>query len=456
MSLTLSAIGKEVLGTQYAVRGPIVARAKELEQAGKKIIYCNIGNPQALGQKPLTYPRQVLALTEWPELLIEAGDAFPEDVIATAREILEKSGHGLGAYSESKGMKFVREAVAEFIRRRDSDDALEVVSNPEHIYLTDGASKGVQAALRLLIASEQDGIMIPIPQYPLYSATITLYGGIQVGYYLDEDSGWSLSKSRLEEAYKRAMKQGTKVKALCVINPGNPTGSVLSRDNIAMVVEFAREHNLSILADEVYQENIYREEDRFVSFARVITELAVSDVTLFSCHSCSKGFLGECGQRGGYMEVRNLPDEVISQLTKLQSVSLCANLAGQVLVYLMVKPPKSEDSSYRSYIEEKKAILGDLARRASLLAEGLGKIPGYSCQPITGAMYAFPTVRLPEGRSDEEYCMALLEQTGVCVVPGTGFGQASGTAHFRTTILPPLAQMEEVVRKIHDFHLSWK
>ena len=456
MSLTLSDIGKAVLDTHYAVRGAIVARAQELERAGREIIYCNIGNPQALGQEPLSYVRQVLALAEWPKLAEMLPDAFPADVAATAKKILADSKYGLGAYSDSKGLKFVREAVADFIRERDAKNGIPMEADPEHIYLTDGASKGVQAALRLLIATDRDGIMIPIPQYPLYSASITLYGGVQVGYFLDESAGWGLSRKMLEEAYLSARVKGIRVKAICVINPGNPTGTVLSRDTIAMVIDFAGEHGLSILADEVYQENIYRSEDRFVSFARVMTERGEKDVSLFSFHSCSKGFLGECGHRAGYMEVRNLQADIVSQITKLQSISLCANLPGQILVYLMVRPPRKGDPSYETYRAERESVLGELKKRAALLADGLNRIPGYSCQPITGAMYAFPSISLPEGKTDEEYCMALLEWTGVCVVPGSGFGQMEGTAHFRTTILPPTNRIEAVVAKIEEFHRSWK
>jgi len=427
-----------------------------LERAGRKIIYCNIGNPQALEQKPLTWVRQVLALAEYPELASLAPGAFPSDVLATVKAILAGSKHGLGAYSESKGLAFVRKAVAAFISARDSDAACRVDSDPEHIYLTDGASKAVQAALRLLIASDRDGILIPIPQYPLYSATISLYGAAQVGYYLDEKAGWSLSETSLEKACAEADEKGIRLRAICLINPGNPTGSVLDRAAIAMVLRFAARRGLAVLADEVYQENIYRRGDRFISFARVLTELGDMSTPLFSFHSCSKGFLGECGQRGGYMEVRNLPPDVLAQLTKLQSVSLCSNLVGQVLVYLMVNPPKPGEESYELYRRERSGIFEELARRASSLAEGLNSVPGYSCQPITGAMYAFPTVTLPPGRTDEEYCMALLEATGICVVPGTGFGQVQGSAHFRTTILPPADQLEEVVRKIKAFHETWK
>ncbi|MBL8968540.1 MAG: aminotransferase class I/II-fold pyridoxal phosphate-dependent enzyme, partial [Spirochaetaceae bacterium] len=301
MPLTLADLGKSVIETEYAVRGPIVARAQELERAGKQIIYCNIGNPQALEQKPLTFLRQVLALAACPELMTTAHDAFPEDAIDTARKFIAGSKFGLGAYSESKGVKFVRDAVADFIRARDG-----IAADPDAIYLTDGASKGVQTALRLLISGPRDGIMIPIPQYPLYSATITLYEGRQVHYYLDEGNDWKLSRKMLEDSYDGALNAGTRVKAICVINPGNPTGAVLDRANVAMILDFAREKGLAVIADEVYQENVYRANDRFVSFAKVLEEQSNRDVSLFSFHSCSKGFLGECGLRGGYFEIRNV------------------------------------------------------------------------------------------------------------------------------------------------------
>jgi aspartate/methionine/tyrosine aminotransferase len=456
MSLQISDLSDAVLHTHYAVRGPIVARAQELEDQGREIIYCNIGNPQALGQAPLRYVRDVLAACEQPELLKRSDHAFQDDVREKTHYILEQSKYGLGAYSESKGLRFVRAAISEFIAARDSHDGVDQVSNPEHIYLTDGASKGVQAALRLLIASANDGILIPIPQYPLYSATITLYGGRQVGYYLDEESGWNLDEELLEDAMHGAIKEGIRARAIVVINPGNPTGSVLSEDNMRMVIRFAKRHNLAILADEVYQKNIYRPGITFISFAHLMSKLHEREVSLFSFHSTSKGFFGECGQRGGYMEARNLPEEVIAQITKLQSVALCANVPGQVLTYLMVSPPVAGEPSYPLFAEEQKAILAELAKRAKMIEEGLNRIPGIRCQPIDGAMYAFPSISLPSGRTDEEYCMALLEEEGVCLVPGSGFGQKPGTAHFRTTILPPTDQLERVIGAIAAFHLQWR
>ncbi len=451
MTIRLTDLGKAVLDTEYAVRGPIVARAAELEKQGREIIYCNIGNPQSLGQKALTWNRQILALCEYPELMERAPGAFPPDVMETAKAILAGTKHGLGAYSESRGVRFIREAVAEFILERD-----HIGVDPDAIFLTDGASKGVQTILRLLIGGPGDGIMVPIPQYPLYSATITLYEGRMVPYYLDEANGWKLSRPMLEASLAQAKAEGTAVKAICVINPGNPTGAVLDEANIAMIVAFAQAHGLSILADEVYQENIYLAGDEFTSFAKVLHQMEVKDVSLFSFHSCSKGFLGECGVRGGYFEYRNVPDDVAAQILKLQSVSLCANLAGQASTYAMVRPPKPGMPSHALYAAERGAILDTLKQRALLLAEGLNRVEGIACNVIAGAMYAFPSIVLPPGRTDFDYALALLEQTGICVVPGSGFGQAAGTAHFRTTILPPTEKIQKVVEALGEFHRNYR
>ena len=451
MAMKLSELGKSVLETEYAVRGPIVARAQELEKSGKDIIYCNIGNPQALEQKPLSWVRQILALCEYPDLARMAAGSFPADTIEAAEKILKGSRFGLGAYSESKGVRFIREAVATFIHERDG-----IHADPDDIYLTDGASKGVQAALRLLLSGPQDGIMVPIPQYPLYSATITLYEGKQVNYYLDEHNDWKLSRQMLEESLAEAKRYGVTVKAIVVINPGNPTGSVLDADNIGMIIDFAKEHGLTILADEVYQENIYKPGDSFISFAKVMASRQETDVSLFSFHSTSKGFLGECGHRGGYFEIRNIPADVAAQILKLQSISLCSNLPGQTTVYCMVNPPKAGSPSYATYSAERNGILGVLKERASILAEGLNKIPGISCNTVAGAMYAFPMVQLPAGKTDAQWCMSLLEATGICVVPGSGFGQIPGTAHFRTTILPPTDKIRKVVELIGEFHRNYK
>jgi len=450
MTIQIDNVARAVRDAAYAVRGPIVARAQELERQGREIIYCNIGNPQALRQRPLTWVRQVLAIAEWPEILdaVPAG-TFPADVVEVALGVVRESRHGLGAYTDSKGFDFVRRAVADFIRARDGIEA-----DPEAIYLTDGASKGAQSVLRILVADGRDGVLIPIPQYPLYSATLTLFGGAQVPYPLDEAHGWRLSREALERSVADARARGVRPRAIVVINPGNPTGAVLDGANVEMVLDFARRHDLAVLADEVYQENLWAG-DRFVSFASVLERKGIRDVSLFSFHSTSKGVLGECGQRGGYFECRNVPAPVMDEITKLQSISLCANSAGQIVTFLMVRPPRPGDPSWPRYEKERGEILEALRRKAGVVERGLNAVPGIRCNAVTGAMYAFPSLTLPPGVTDAEYCLALLEETGICVVPGSGFGQAAGTWHLRTTILPPMEQVETVVSRIGDFHASF-
>ena len=460
-------LNSDLLTAEYAVRGPIVNRAQQLEEQGKKVIYCNIGNPQALKQKPLTYLRQILSLVEYPDLLYHKNTAelFPADVLLKAKSILAQHPHGMGAYTQSAGIPFIRKAVAEFIQRRD-----RIPSDKDHIILTDGASKGVQSALLALLKDSNDGVMIPIPQYPLYSATIALYGGKQIGYYLDEENRWQLSENAFTESITDAIRRGVHPVAISVINPGNPTGAVLLYDNIRMIIAFARKHHLSILADEVYQENVYGKGCKFYSFAKVMNDIGEKDVSLISFHSVSKGLLGECGHRGGYAEFRNIPDDVLSELVKLQSISLCSNVPGQIATYVMVSPPQPGEESYELYARELNSVYTELKSKAELLGSRINKIKGMSVTIPDGAMYAFVKFELPpdphvdlhvkspeekreyEAKRDTEYCLALLEETGICVVPGSGFGQVAGTLHFRTTFLPPKNEIEEVVVKLKEFH----
>ncbi|MBI4535634.1 MAG: aminotransferase class I/II-fold pyridoxal phosphate-dependent enzyme [Ignavibacteriae bacterium] len=465
--VTKELLNPNLLRAEYAVRGPILQRAQHLEEQGKKIIYCNIGNPQALSQAPLSYVRQMLSLLEYPELLEhpQSLKLYPKDIVERALLVLKHHPHGMGAYTQSSGIPFIRRAVAEFIAKRDG-----IPANKDHIILTDGASKGVQAAILALLKNRNDGFLIPIPQYPLYSATISLYGGTQIGYFLDEENHWQLNEGILIESITKAIQEGIHPVAIAVINPGNPTGAVLTLENIRMIIGFAKRHGLAIMADEVYQENVYATGCKFHSFAKVMHELDERDVTLFSFHSVSKGFLGECGHRGGYMELRNIRDDVLAQLVKQQSINLCSNVAGQIATYMMVAPPQPGDESFETYAKEREQILRSLKTKAEILGREINKIEGMSVDVPQGAMYAFVKFELPsdagmdtssmnagerrayETKRETEYCMSLLEETGICVVPGSGFGQPAGTLHFRTTFLPPQDEIEDLVRKLKKFH----
>lgn len=457
-------INPNVLDAEYAVRGQLVVRAEGIKKqiaSGErsdidKVIFCNIGNPQSLRQQPLSLVRAVLAaaLNPDPKML----STLPQDAVKRAQDVLDEC-WSVGAYSNSKGLPGIRRRVADALERRDGTPA-----DPESIFLTNGASQGVSVVLQMLVRGPNDGVLVPSPQYPLYSATMTLLGGRRVQYYLVEEDNWGLEMKELEEQTESARASGTEVRAIVVINPGNPTGQTLTRDTLERIVRFAEKNNLLILADEVYQVNVYDESKPFISFKQVVSELN-SPVQLISFHSTSKGVFGECGLRGGFMEVFNMKPATIDQMYKLASISLCSNVLGQVAVDIMMNPPQIGDESFEKYQAETGAIFDSMRRRATMLADALNKFEGVSCQKCEGAMYLFPTITLPLSAVDQArkegmepdlfYCMNLLEKTGICVVPGSGFGQKEGTYHFRTTILPPEDEIQQVVEKMGEFHAQF-
>nr|CCC89394.1 putative alanine aminotransferase [Trypanosoma congolense IL3000] len=475
-------INPRVLKAQYAVRGLVPMRADEIKreiQSGNgngkfsfdELVYCNIGNPQALEQRPLTFHRQVMSLVDAPFLLEDADviSRYPSDAVARACSYLGHIGNGTGAYTESAGYAFVRDIVAQYINERDC--GVKPLLDTSSIVLTDGASTGVRLVLQTLVGGEADAVMIPIPQYPLYTAQIALLGGTAAMYYLHEDEGWALNVKELRSVYDECVaKHKATPRVLVVINPGNPTGGVLERRAMEEVVRFCCDHDVVLMADEVYQENVYVANKNFESFRKVVLEQPPpynTDTILVSLHSTSKGIIGECGRRGGYFTLTNAPPALAEQIMKMCSINLCSNVNGQIMTALMCSPPKPGDASFEHYTKEYNGILESLRRRAELLARELNSIRGIKCQPVEGAMYAFPTIEFPpeyarrheelnakEGRElalDARWALELLENTGVVVVPGSGFGQKPGTLHFRMTILPPEKQMDRVVKALRKF-----
>ena len=350
-----------------------------------RIIECNIGNPQALGQKPMTFPRQVLALVNVPGLVNspEIHKLFPQDAITRAKEYIAAMPGGTGAYSHSKGIPIARKDVAIFLEKRDG-----MAADIEDIFLTDGASQGVQTILKALIRNEDDGILVPIPQYPLYSAGIALNGGTLLEYHLEESERWGMNVAVLKKTVEAARAKGISPRACVIINPGNPTGQCLSRENMQEIVTFCEEEELLIMADEVYQENVYASDREFVSFRKVVKEMQ-SNAELVSFHSTSKGFFGECGRRGGYMHLEGICDSAKEQLYKLASVSLCANIEGQLMVAMMSNPPAPGDQSFELYVQERDDILMSLHRRAIKLVAAFNTLEGVTCVRIYSIAYYF-------------------------------------------------------------------
>jgi alanine transaminase len=468
--LTGDSINKNVVEAKYAVRGEILdikAQIASEMKAGKKFPFkdfceLNIGNPQTFKMKPITYFRQVLAVCTSPDLL--DSNVFSDDVKKRAKEYLDAFS-SIGCYSDSTGNPMVPRSIADFISRRDG-----VKANPDNIFIYNGASEAIASVMQTINRpGEKTGFMIPIPQYPLYSAQVSLNGAQFVGYYLDEENGWGLDEVALNKSYEDAVKQGIDVRAVIVINPGNPTGAIFSKKSVETLLKFAHSKGVVVLADEVYQENIYTDKKQFVSFRKVLSEMPkdiAEAVELFSFHSCSKGFLGECGVRGGYLEMVNIDPAVRAQILKLKTISLCSNTVGQIMMDLKVRPPTVADSSAKTveqYNSEVAALMKELKEKARIMYETLNSMKGMHSNPIEGAMYAFPRVDLPkkfvaeaesQGKApDALYCAMALKETGAVMVPGSGFKQRPGTHHFRTTILPsPIGFLNSKLTELKTFN----
>ncbi|KAM0843260.1 hypothetical protein ACQ4PT_057827 [Festuca glaucescens] len=371
-------LNENVKKVQYAVRGELYLRASELQKEGKRIIFTNVGNPHALGQKPLTFPRQVVALCQAPFLLDDpnVGLIFPADAIARAKHYLAMAPGGLGAYSDSR--------VSLELGRKLRSSSRGVMG------IQDGASKGVMQMLNAL--SEMAGM----------------------GF-------WSLFHNI---RFILLPFPSLEVRAMVIINPGNPTGQCLSEANLREILNFCYQENLVLLADEVYQQNVYQDERPFISARKTVDEIY-----------------------------------------KVASIALSPNVPGQIFMGLMMNPPKPGDISYLKFATESKSILDSLRRRAQIMTDGFNSCRNVVCNFTEGAMYSFPQIRLPQRAMDTArsagkepdvfYCLKLLEATGISTVPGSGFGQKEGVFHLRTTILPAEEDMPAIMSSFKKFNDSF-
>ncbi|XP_031627595.1 alanine aminotransferase 1-like isoform X2 [Contarinia nasturtii] len=451
-TLTLDSMNPNIIKMEYVVRGPLVIRAgeieKEIKQGVKKpfneVIRANIGDCHSMGQPYIKFLRDVLALVIDPTNFNES--KYPEDAKKRAQAILDGcGGKSVGSYSDSAGIEIIRQHVAEYIQNRDG---------------------GVPARCEDVFLSAVPGIMAPVPQYPMYSATIAEFGMHQIGYYLNEESNWSLEIPELERALEES-KSECAPRAIVVINPGNPTGQVLTRENIQNIIKFAYKHKLFIFADEVYQYNVYDSQSTHYSLKKVLMEMGepYNTMELASFMSCSKGYMGECGIRGGYVELINLDDSVKTMYQKSISAQLCPTTIGQAAIDVVVNPPKKGEPSYDQWYKEKMTVLNSLNERAKFVAEKFNSFEGFSCNTVQGAMYAFPQFKLPPKaieaarqvgqQPDVFYSFQLLEETGISIIAGSIFGQKSGTYHLRMTILPQMDKLKEVFIKFEKFHKNF-
>jgi len=372
----------------YAVRD-IVVLAQEVAAGGKQMLYLNIGDPNQFDFRT------------------------PGHIVEAAHRAMENNDNG---YAPSSGIPAAREAIEARARQKG-------ISNVLDIFITSGVSEAIDVCFTALADAGQN-ILIPTPGYPLYSAVLNKLGVRPNRYYLDEGNGWQPDLDDIREK----IDPGTR--GIVLINPNNPTGSVCTEETLREIILLAREHGLVIFADEIYDQLVLEQkEHRSVAAldaeAPVITFNGLSKAYLVPGWRIGWGVASGDGEiMGAYLEAVN----------KLLRARLCANHPEQYAI----APALQGD---QSHLEEMKSRL---VRRRDLTVNMLNAIEGISCVRPEGAFYAFPRLEI-EG-TDWDFVRALIQETGVVVVPGGGFGQRPGSQHFRVVFLPP----EEVLEQAYD------
>ncbi|KAM6101017.1 alanine aminotransferase 1-like [Theristicus caerulescens] len=444
---------------------PLLERAaaieRELAQGEDKpfteVTYCHSGDAVAAGRQPLAFLRQVAAVCAYPELL--GAECVPAEAKRHAGRILRQlQGGSPGAYNLEYVTGTVAEKVARYLEHRDGG----VPSDPRHIVPCSGTAAAMVDVVSLVVdetAAQPTGVLVPVPGPPLHGAAVGLAGAVAVPYPLAEERGWAVAG----EAVRRALRQARASchpKMLCVVNPGDPTGHVLSRQNMEDIIRLAAEEHLLLLADEVQQERAFLPGRPFLSFKRVLWELGAplaSTVQLISFYSLSKG-AGGGGYRAGFFELVNV-DPSLLKCFYTWGLSVYPPILGQAMLDAAMEPNEASRPAARE------ALCRDLAHNAALVQEVLGRAPGIRCRPLHGGARAFPRIQLPpralrQARAlglepDVFFCRKLLEATGIVVAPGSVFGQAEGTHHLGLSLLPPAGTLERALPALARFHAAF-
>ncbi|XP_073704200.1 alanine aminotransferase 2 [Garra rufa] len=436
-------------------------------QQGKRRNYNEVlelssGDLHRGGIKPITFVRQVLAACFYPALLED--DSLPLDVKQRAESLLrECDGGSVGSYTESSGITKIKHCVSQFITRRDGG----VPSSPDDIFIQSGSQTALMNMLKLLMRSEDScrtGVLIPVPTYASFTLALEEEGAAIIPYHLCEEQGWTLQVEELRRALQAARKTCNPI-ALYICNPGNPTGHLQSRTSIEEVIRFAADEGLFILADEVYQSCVYGDDTEFYSYKKVLSEMGSnisSTVELASFNSVSKGFMGECGFRGGYVELVNLDSAVMKYAHTLFSTRSCPSVVGQLALDLMADPPKPGDSSFPTFSEEVQFIEHTIRKNIGRIQEVFAELPGISCQTLKAGFFVFPSLHFPpkaikwakkkQMEPDMLYCLHLLEETGVHVRPGCEYGQRNDSHHIRLFLGTQEDIMEDALQRLKTFH----
>ncbi len=384
----------------YDIRGPVLDKARAMEEEGQKIIKLNIGNLAVFGLEP--------------------PDEIVQDMI---RNLPQAAG-----YTDSKGLFAPRKSIVHYTQEKNIAGV-----SVDDVYLGNGASELITMSMNALL-NQGDEILVPAPDYPLWTASVSLSGGTPVHYMCDEQAEWAPD---IEDI---ASKITPATKGIVIINPNNPTGALYSNDVLLAVIELARKHGLIIFADEIYDKTLF-DGNQHTSIASL-----AEDVLFVTFNGLSKNYRS-CGYRAGWMVVSGAKHgarDYIEGLNMLASMRLCANTPGQLAIQTAL-------GGYQS-IQDLVAPTGRLCRQRDLAYQMLSEVPGVSVVKPKAALYMFPRLD-PEMypiTDDQQFAYDLLAQEKVLVVQGTGFNYPTPD-HFRLVFLPNTDDLTEAVGRIAHY-----
>ncbi|WP_462171734.1 pyridoxal phosphate-dependent aminotransferase [Pseudoalteromonas xiamenensis] len=392
-------------GVCYDIRGPVLAQAKKMEEDGLKVLKLNIGNPAAFGFD------------------------MPEDM---HRDIIRNLYSAQG-YCDSKGLYSARVAVYQHYQQKKLPNI-----SVDNIYIGNGVSELIQMVTQALL-NDGDEVLIPAPDYPLWTASVKLAGGTPVHYLCDEEQDWFPDIADIRK------KVTPKTKALVLINPNNPTGAVYSKALLEELVTVARENNLLILSDEIYEKILYEGVEHF-SIAAMCEDLPV-----ITFNGLAKTYRA-AGLRMGWMvlsgKISRMMD-LISGLDMLASMRLCANVPAQFAIQQALGGVQSIDQ----LIEPG----GRLYEQRNIVSQSLNSIDGLSCVKPMGALYAFPKVDIAKFgiKDDEKMVLDLLREEKILLVHGRAFNWPKPD-HFRVVFLPHKDELEPAMKRVERFFSHYK
>lgn len=396
---------KKLENVKYAIRGTVMDAAKELEQEGVEILKLNIGNPAAFDFNA------------------------PSDILECMKNNLENS----QGYSDSKGLEIARKAIVEYYKNKNVDD-LEL----DNIYIGNGVSELILMSMQALL-DKNDEILVPMPDYPLWTASINLSGGKPIHYNCDEDNEWYPNI----EDIKRKITKNTK--GIIIINPNNPTGALYPKEILEQIIEVARENNLIIFSDEIYDRLVY-EDLEHISIASLS-----KDVPIITFSGLSKSHM-VAGFRIGWMCITGEKSYIIDYIAGLNLISsmrLCANVPGQNIIEKAIKDNKSTKSLLKRG--------GRLYEQREYIYNSLKKIPGITVVKPKAAFYIFPRIDTKRFNiiDDEQFALDFLKSKHILFIHGTGFNW-DNVDHFRLVYLADTKKLKYAVDGLDDFLAKYR